>query len=61
MSFSIPQRKKFTLEMTAAERPSERYIRARNQSSKVVEFGIPMERIREFVLWEISCKTPNVV
>lgn len=51
MSFSIPQRKKFTLEMTAADRPSERYIRARNQSSKEVDFGIPMENIRKFPMW----------
>jgi hypothetical protein len=44
VSFAIPQRKKFTLEVTAGSR----YLRARNQTTKQVEFGIPMDRIRMF-------------
>jgi hypothetical protein len=41
ISFTMPQRKKLTLEVTAG------YLRARNQATKEVEFGIPMEQIRE--------------
>lgn len=44
VSFAVPQRKKLTLEMTAAGG----YLRARNQSSKEIEFGIPVKDIREF-------------
>jgi len=42
ISFSIPQRKKLTLEVTAGHR----YLRARNQATKEVEFGISMDQIR---------------
>lgn len=45
ISFAIPQRKKLTLEVTAGTR----YLRARNQATKEVEFGIPMDRIRKFI------------
>ncbi|KAJ5085551.1 hypothetical protein N7532_010322 [Penicillium argentinense] len=45
VSFSIPQRKKFTLEITSS--PSA--IRARNQSTKEVDFGIPLDKIRHAV------------
>lgn len=43
VSFAVPQRKKLTLEMTAAGG----YLRARNQTSKEIEFGIPITDIRE--------------
>jgi hypothetical protein len=41
ISFAMPQRKKLTLEVTAG------YLRTRNQATKEVEFGIPMDQIRE--------------
>lgn len=43
VSFAAPQRKKLTLEITAGRG----YVRARNQTSKDVEFGVPIEKIRE--------------
>lgn len=46
VSFAIPQRKKLTLEVTAGNG----YLRARNQTSKEVEFGVSMDKIREFSL-----------
>ncbi|KAL3489183.1 hypothetical protein BJX62DRAFT_163710 [Aspergillus germanicus] len=42
VSFAIPQRKKLTLEVTAGKK----FLRARNQASKVVEFGVPLDRIQ---------------
>ncbi|KAJ5084382.1 hypothetical protein NUU61_008961 [Penicillium alfredii] len=42
VSFAVPQRKKFTLEVTAGGR----YLRARNQTTKGIEFGVPMDQIR---------------
>lgn len=52
LSFAIPQRKKLRLELTrlvsSAAGAREGYLRARNQASNEVEFGIPMSRIREF-------------
>ncbi|KAL2828687.1 Rtt106-domain-containing protein [Aspergillus cavernicola] len=42
VSFAIPLRKKLTLEITAGNR----YLRARNQTSKDVEFGVPFDRIQ---------------
>ena len=47
VSFAIPQRKKLTLEVTAGNG----YLRARNQTSKEVEFGVSMDKIREFFAW----------
>jgi hypothetical protein len=44
VSFAIPQRKKLTLEVTAGRGS----LRARNQTSKEVEFGVPLDRIRKF-------------
>lgn len=44
VSFAIPQRKKLTLEVTAGRG----FLRARNQTSKEVEFGVPLDRIRKF-------------
>ena len=40
VSFAVPQRKKLTLEVTAG------FLRARNQTSKEVEFGVPLDNIR---------------
>lgn len=45
ISFAIPQRKKLTLEFTGGQR----FLRTRNQTSKEVEFGVPMDKIREFL------------
>ncbi|KAL4936554.1 hypothetical protein BDV06DRAFT_91239 [Aspergillus oleicola] len=42
VSFAIPQRKKLTLEVTAGKK----FLRARNQTSKEVEFGVPLDRIQ---------------
>ena len=42
VSFAIPQRKKLTLEVTAGKK----FLRARNQASKEVEFGVPLDCIR---------------
>lgn len=44
VSFAVPQRKKLTLEITAG--PTG-VLRARNQTSKEIEFGVPIDRIRE--------------
>ncbi|KAL1886262.1 hypothetical protein Plec18167_000191 [Paecilomyces lecythidis] len=44
VSFSVPMRKKLTLEMTAGG-----YLRARNQTSKQVEFGFHVSKIRHVV------------
>ena len=43
-SFAIPQRKKLRLELTRGATP---YLRARNQATQDVEFGIPVGKIRE--------------
>jgi hypothetical protein len=45
VSFATPQRKKLTLEITAGHR----FLRARNQTTKEIEFGVSMDKIREFV------------
>ncbi|EEA27827.1 hypothetical protein TMatcc_003880 [Talaromyces marneffei ATCC 18224] len=45
LSFAVPQRKKLTLEMTAAGG----YLRARNQTSKEIEFGIPVKDIQHIL------------
>lgn len=44
VSFSTPQRKKLTLEITAGHK----YLRARNQATKEIEFGVSMDKISEF-------------
>lgn len=44
VSFAIPQRKKLTLEFTSGRG----FLRARNQASKEIEFGIPWDKIRGF-------------
>lgn len=43
ISFAVPQRKKLTLEITAAGG----YLRARNQTTKNIEFGIALQDIGE--------------
>lgn len=48
VSFTIPQRKKLRLELTRGGSSGVEYLRARNQASKEVEFGIPLSSIREF-------------
>ncbi|PYH99168.1 putative negative regulator of DNA transposition [Aspergillus ellipticus CBS 707.79] len=42
VSFAVPQRKKLTLEITAGNG----FLRARNQTSKEVEFGVPLGKIQ---------------
>ncbi|KAJ5611609.1 hypothetical protein N7528_008714 [Penicillium herquei] len=42
VSFSMPQRKKLTLEVTAGAK----YLRARNQNTNQIEFGVPIDQIR---------------
>ncbi|KAF9886233.1 hypothetical protein FE257_011956 [Aspergillus nanangensis] len=42
VSFAIPQRKKLTLEITG----SRGFLRARNQTSTDVEFGVPVDKIQ---------------
>ncbi|EPS27619.1 hypothetical protein PDE_02563 [Penicillium oxalicum 114-2] len=53
VSFAIPQRKKLTLEVTAGFS----YLRARNQTTKEIEFGIPMDRIRHALCLPVPEKT----
>lgn len=47
VSFAIPQRKKLTLEVTGGNG----YLRTRNQTSKEVEFGVAMDKIRMSLLF----------
>ncbi|KAJ5123362.1 hypothetical protein N7448_009459 [Penicillium atrosanguineum] len=51
ISFAMPQRKKLTLEVTAG------YLRTRNQATKEVEFGIPMDKIRHALCLPVPEKT----
>ncbi|KAJ5157484.1 Histone chaperone [Penicillium canariense] len=53
ISFAVPQRKKLTLEVTAGSR----YLRARNQATKEIEFGVPMDRIRHALCLPVPEKT----
>ncbi|KAJ5195076.1 uncharacterized protein N7498_008514 [Penicillium cinerascens] len=53
ISFSMPQRKKLTLEVTAGHR----YLRARNQATKEVEFGVSMDQIRHALCLPVPEKT----
>ncbi|KAM5435694.1 hypothetical protein MferCBS31731_006143 [Microsporum ferrugineum] len=46
LSFTIPQRKKLRLEFTQELRGGNEYIRARNQASGEVEFGVPVAKIQ---------------
>jgi hypothetical protein len=53
VSFAMPQRKKLTLEVTAGRGS----LRARNQSSKEVEFGVPLDRIRHVLCLPVPEKS----
>ncbi|KAF4221192.1 hypothetical protein CNMCM8980_009703 [Aspergillus fumigatiaffinis] len=53
VSFAIPQRKKLTLEVTAGRGS----LRARNQTSKEVEFGVPLDRIRHVLCLPVPEKS----
>lgn len=44
VSFATPQRKKLTLEITTGHK----YLRARNQTTKEIEFGVSMDQISGF-------------
>ncbi|CAG8898323.1 unnamed protein product [Penicillium egyptiacum] len=53
VSFSTPQRKKLTLEITAGHK----YLRARNQATKEIEFGVSMDKIRHALCLPVPEKT----
>ncbi|CBF81261.1 hypothetical protein AN5758.2 [Aspergillus nidulans FGSC A4] len=53
VSFAMPQRKKLTLEITAGNK----YLRARNQTSKEVEFGVPLDRVQQVLCLPVPEKT----
>ncbi|KAJ5257226.1 hypothetical protein N7478_013330 [Penicillium angulare] len=53
VSFAIPLRKKLMLEVTAGGG----YLRARNQATKEIEFGVPMDRIRHALCLPVPEKT----
>ncbi|KAJ5585221.1 uncharacterized protein N7459_005021 [Penicillium hispanicum] len=53
ISFAIPQRKKLTLEVTAGNS----CLRARNQTTKEIEFGASMDRIRHALVLPVPEKT----
>ncbi|KAJ5130103.1 uncharacterized protein N7515_006142 [Penicillium bovifimosum] len=53
VSFSTPQRKKLTLEITAGHT----YLRARNQTTKEIEFGVSMDKIRHALCLPVPEKT----
>lgn len=50
-SFAIPQRKKLRLELTRGLAP---YLRARNQTTQDIEFGVPVGKIRELFSYELK-------
>ncbi|KAJ5992970.1 hypothetical protein N7451_008694 [Penicillium sp. IBT 35674x] len=52
VSFAIPQRKKLMLEITASGG-----LRARNQATKEIEFGVSMDRIRHALCLPVPEKT----
>ncbi|KAL1968870.1 hypothetical protein VTN77DRAFT_1231 [Rasamsonia byssochlamydoides] len=53
VSFAVPQRKKLALEMTAAGG----YLRARNQTSKEIEFGLAMGKIQHVLCLPVPEKS----
>ncbi|RDW57440.1 putative negative regulator of DNA transposition (Rtt106) [Aspergillus mulundensis] len=53
VSFAMPQRKKLTLEVTAGNK----YLRARNQASKEVEFGVPLNKIQHVLCLPVPEKS----
>lgn len=51
VSFSVPQRKKLRLELTKPVETGtsvKQYLRARNQQTSEVEFGVPVDEIGRF-------------
>lgn len=51
VSFAIPQRKKLRLEVTRPRGAGRQgVLRARNQASQEIEFGMPLDKIREFAV-----------
>ncbi|OJD26371.1 histone chaperone RTT106 [Blastomyces percursus] len=61
LSFAIPQRKKLRLELTrlapSAAGGKDGYLRARNQASNEVEFGIPMSKIQHILCLPVPEKS----
>ncbi|KAJ5347768.1 protein of unknown function DUF1747 [Penicillium brevicompactum] len=53
VSFATPQRKKLTLEITAGHK----YLRARNQATKEIEFGVSMDKIKHALCLPVPEKT----
>ncbi|CAG8196069.1 unnamed protein product [Penicillium salamii] len=53
VSFATPQRKKLTLEITAGHQ----YLRARNQATKEIEFGVSMDKIKHALCLPVPEKT----
>ncbi|CAI7633247.1 unnamed protein product [Penicillium bialowiezense] len=53
VSFATPQRKKLTLEITAGHT----YLRARNQATKEIEFGVSMDKIKHALCLPVPEKT----
>ncbi|KAJ5309192.1 hypothetical protein PENANT_c014G07105 [Penicillium antarcticum] len=53
VSFATPQRKKLTLEITTGHR----FLRARNQATKEIEFGVSMDKIRHALCLPVPEKT----
>ncbi|KAK2821771.1 hypothetical protein FQN49_007692, partial [Arthroderma sp. PD_2] len=56
LSFTIPQRKKLRLEVTQDLAGGNEYIRARNQTTGEVEFGIPVAKIQHVLCLPIPEK-----
>ncbi|KAF3491862.1 histone chaperone [Arthroderma uncinatum] len=56
LSFTIPQRKKLRLEFTQDLGGGNEYIRARNQASGEVEFGVPVAKIQHVLCLPIPEK-----
>ncbi|KAK2749639.1 hypothetical protein FQN57_005861 [Myotisia sp. PD_48] len=49
MSFVIPQRKKLRLELTRGTPGGREFLRARNQASNEIEFGVPLAKIQHIL------------
>ncbi|KZZ96972.1 histone chaperone Rttp106-like protein [Ascosphaera apis ARSEF 7405] len=58
VSFAIPQRKKLRLEVTRPRGAGRQgVLRARNQASQEIEFGMPLDKIRHILCLPIPEKT----
>ncbi|KAL1960194.1 hypothetical protein VTO42DRAFT_8737 [Malbranchea cinnamomea] len=55
-SFAIPQRKKLRLELTRSP-PGAECLRARNQTTNEVEFGVPIAKIQQVLCLPVPEKT----